>query len=69
MDGGNEIYAAGYYQGMLQAAELKEDTGQCFNCNETGHKERECLIFNPACKWDVRPMLGTMGPAPAAAKT
>ena len=27
-----------YYQGVIQAVEMKEEMGRCFNCNEPGDK-------------------------------
>ena len=38
----DENYEVGYYQGVLQAVDLHDDTGRCFNCNGTGHKWKEC---------------------------
>ena len=38
----------GYYQWVLQAADSHDDTGRCYNCNETGHKWKECT--KPQCK-------------------
>ena len=38
----DENYELGYYQGVLQAADLNDDTGQCFNYNKTGHRWRQC---------------------------
>ena len=35
-------YKWGYYQGVLQAADLNNDTSRCFNCNETGHRWKQC---------------------------
>ena len=38
----DENYKWGYYQGVLQAADMNDDTGRCFNCNETGHRWKQC---------------------------
>ena len=38
----DENYEVGYYKGVLQAGDLHDDTGRCFNCNEVGHKWKEC---------------------------
>ena len=32
----------GYYQGVIQAADMNDEIGRCFNCNEAGHKWLEC---------------------------
>ena len=37
----DENYELGYYQGVLQAADLNDDTDRCFNCKETGHRWKE----------------------------
>ena len=34
----NEKYEEAYYQGVIQAMEMNEEMGRCFNCNEPGHK-------------------------------
>ena len=34
----NEKYEEAYYQGVIQAMEMNDEMGQCFNCNESGHK-------------------------------
>ena len=38
----DEKYEEAYYQGVIQAMEMNEEMGRCFNCNEPGHKWREC---------------------------
>ena len=44
----DENYEVGYYKRVLQAGDLHDDTGRCFNCNEVGHKWKECT--KPQCK-------------------
>ena len=38
----DENYKVGYHQGVIQAADMNDDTSQCYNCNDPGHKWREC---------------------------
>ena len=38
----DENYELGYYQGVLQAVDLNDDTGWCFNCHKTGHRWKQC---------------------------
>ena len=38
----DENFKYGYYQGVIQAADMNDEIGQCFNCNEAGHKWLEC---------------------------
>ena len=34
----DENFEIGYYQGVIQAT----DVGRCYNCNDPGHKWRDC---------------------------
>ena len=38
----DENFKNGYYQGVIQAVDMNDEIGQCFNCNEAGHKWLEC---------------------------
>ena len=38
----DESYKWGYYQGVLQAADMNDDTSWCFNCSKTGHRWKQC---------------------------
>ena len=38
----DENYELGYYQGVMQAADLNDNTGRCFNCHETRHRWKQC---------------------------
>ena len=38
----DENFKHGYYQGVIQAADMNDEIGQCFNCNEAGHKWLDC---------------------------
>ena len=38
----DENFEHGYYQGVIQAADMNDEIGRCFNCNEAGHKWLEC---------------------------
>ena len=38
----DENFEVGYYQGVIQAADMNDDVGRCYNCNDPGHKWRDC---------------------------
>ena len=38
----DENFEHGYYQGVIQAADMNDKLGWCFNCNEAEHKWLEC---------------------------
>ena len=38
----DESFEVGYYQGVIQAADMNDDVGRCYNCNDPGHKWRDC---------------------------
>ena len=38
----DEGFEVGYYQGVIQAADMNDDVGRCYNCNNPGHKWRDC---------------------------
>ena len=38
----DENFEVGYYQGVIQAADMNDDVSRCYNCNDPGHKWREC---------------------------
>ena len=38
----DEGFEVGYYQGVIQAADMNDDVGRCYNCNDPGHKWRDC---------------------------
>ena len=38
----DENFEHGYYQSVIQAADMNDEIGRCFNCNEAGHKWLEC---------------------------
>ena len=38
----DENFEVGYYQGVIQATDMNDDVGRCYNCNDPGHKWRDC---------------------------
>ena len=34
----DENFEVGYYQGVIQSADMNDDVGRCYNCNDPGHK-------------------------------
>ena len=48
----DENFEVGYYQGVIQAADMNDDVGRCYNCNDPGHKWRECTKpLHEGLKW------------------
>ena len=39
----DENYEVGYYQGVIQATDMNDHVGRCYNCNDPGHKWRDCM--------------------------
>ena len=44
----DENFEYGYCQGVIQAADMNDNLGRCFNSNEAGHKWLEC----PKPQWE-----------------